>query len=54
MSRFADDFQTIKVFAERDNTGIVHWSRHGRVGHFAALENPEAIVTDLRASVDRR
>ncbi len=24
---FADDFQTIKVFAERDNTNIVHWSR---------------------------
>jgi epoxide hydrolase len=45
---FADDFQTIKVFAERDNTGIVHWSRHDRGGHFAALENPHAIVTDLR------
>ncbi|GAA4892167.1 epoxide hydrolase family protein [Actinomycetospora straminea] len=45
---FADDFQTIKVFAERDNTGIVHWSRHSRGGHFAALEVPEAIVADLR------
>src|SRR3954468_13915037 len=45
---FVDDFQTIKVFAERDNTGIVHWSRHDRGGHFAALENPHAIVTDLR------
>jgi epoxide hydrolase len=45
---FADDFQTIKVFAERDNTGIVYWSRHDRGGHFAALENPHAIVTDLR------
>ena len=45
---FADDFQTIKVFAERDNTNIVHWSRHEQGGHFAALENPHAIVTDLR------
>ena len=41
--------RTIKVFAERDNTGIVHWSRHDRGGHFAALENPHAIVTDLRS-----
>ena len=24
---FADDFQTIRPFAERDNTNIVHWSR---------------------------
>ena len=24
---FADDFQTIRAFAERDNTNIVHWSR---------------------------
>ena len=45
---FADDFQTIKVFAERDNKGIVHWSRHERGGHYAAMEVPDAIVTDLR------
>jgi epoxide hydrolase len=45
---FADDFQTIKVFAERDNTGIVHWSRHERGGHYAALEVPDALVGDLR------
>ncbi|MDD7940052.1 hypothetical protein PHK61_16645 [Actinomycetospora lutea] len=45
---FADDFQTIKVFAERDNTGVVHWSRHERGGHFAVMEVPEAVVADLR------
>ena len=45
---FADDFQTIKVFAERDNTNIVHWSRHEQGGHFAALELPEVIAADLR------
>ena len=45
---FADDFQTIRAFAERDNTNIVHWSRFDRGGHFAAMENPHAIVTDLR------
>lgn len=46
---FADDFQTIKVFAERDNSNIVHWSRFERGGHFASLEVPELVVQDLRA-----
>ena len=45
---FADDFQTIKVFAERDNTGIVHWSRFETGGHFAALEVPEVVAADIR------
>ena len=46
---FKDDFQTIRVFAERDNTNIVHWSRFEQGGHFAALEVPELVVADLRA-----
>jgi epoxide hydrolase len=46
---FKDDFQTIKVFAERDNSNIVHWSRFDEGGHFAALEVPEAVVGDIRA-----
>jgi len=46
---FADDFQTIRVFAERDNTNIVHWSRFERGGHYAALEVPEVVAGDIRA-----
>ncbi|MGX7824613.1 epoxide hydrolase family protein [Actinokineospora sp. 24-640] len=46
---FADDFQTIRVFAERDNTNIVHWSRFERGGHFAALEVPDVLAEDIRA-----
>ena len=46
---FADDFQTIRVFAERDNSTIVHWSRFEKGGHFAALEVPEILVDDIRA-----
>ena len=46
---FADDFQTIKVFAQRDNSNVVHWSRFERGGHFAALEVPELVVGDIRA-----
>ena len=37
---FADDFRTIRAFAERDNTNIVHWSHFDRGGHYAAMEVP--------------
>lgn len=46
---FKDDFQTIRVFAERDNSNIVHWSRFDEGGHYAALEVPDAVVGDIRA-----
>ncbi|OZB85693.1 MAG: epoxide hydrolase [Microbacterium sp. 14-71-5] len=46
---FKDDFQTIRVFAERDNDNIVHWSRFDEGGHFAALERPDVLAGDVRA-----
>jgi pimeloyl-ACP methyl ester carboxylesterase len=46
---FKDDFQTIKVFAERDNSNIVHWSHFDKGGHFAALEVPEHVADDIQA-----
>lgn len=46
---FKDDFQTIRVFAERDNSNIVHWSRFDEGGHFAALERPDLVAADIRA-----
>ena len=46
---FADDFQTIRFFAERDNTNITHWARFDKGGHFAALEVPEVVAGDIRA-----
>jgi len=46
---FKDDFQTIRVFAERDNSNIVHWSRFEQGGHYAALEVPELVAGDIRA-----
>jgi len=46
---FRDDFQTIRPLAERDNANIQHWSEFDEGGHFAVLENPDAIVGDLRA-----
>jgi pimeloyl-ACP methyl ester carboxylesterase len=46
---FADDFRTIKVFAERDNSNIVHWSTFDGGGHYASLEAPEVLAGDIRA-----
>ena len=46
---FKDDFQTIRLFAERDNSNIVHWSRFEEGGHFAALEVPSVLAGDIRA-----
>ncbi len=48
VSDFAADFQTIRTFAERDNSNIVQWTRHERGGHFAAIEVPELVAADLR------
>lgn len=43
-----DILRPVRRFAERDNT-IVGWVEHERGGTFAALEQPEAFVTDIRA-----
>ena len=45
---FADDFKTIRPFAERDNTNIVSWTEHPRGGHFASMEVPDELVRVLR------
>jgi epoxide hydrolase len=43
-----DILRPIRRFAERDNN-IVGWVEHERGGTFAALEQPEVFVTDVRA-----
>jgi hypothetical protein len=45
---FAHDFQTIRPFAERDNSNIVHWNEYAEGGHYASLEVPTLVVDDLR------
>ena len=46
---FARDIaQPIRRTAERGNH-ILHWSEFDRGGHFAAMEQPELLVTDIRA-----
>ncbi|PJI95174.1 epoxide hydrolase family protein [Luteimicrobium subarcticum] len=48
VSVFADDFQTIRSLAARDNDRIEQFVEHPDGGHYAALERPAEIVADLR------
>jgi epoxide hydrolase len=43
-----DMFLPVRRFAERDFTNIVQWSEFDRGGHFAAMEEPDLFVADLR------
>jgi pimeloyl-ACP methyl ester carboxylesterase len=46
---FARDIaQPVRRTAERDNQ-IVHWSEFDHGGHFAAMEQPELLVGEIRA-----
>ena len=46
---FADDFVSMRPFAERDNTDIVSWTERPSGGHFAAMEVPDAVAEEIRA-----
>lgn len=50
---FEHDFQSVRTFAERDNTDIVHWTHHEGGGHFAALEAPLTLAEDVRVFFTR-
>lgn len=45
---FPRNFLSVRMLAERDNPTIEHWSEPDDGGHFAAIDNPTALVTDLR------
>jgi epoxide hydrolase len=42
-----DNFIPLRHVAEQTNT-IVRWTEYDRGGHFAAIEQPEMLVTDIR------
>jgi pimeloyl-ACP methyl ester carboxylesterase len=43
-----DIFAPIRRFADRDIPAITHWTEFERGGHFAAMEQPELLVDDVR------
>jgi hypothetical protein len=46
---FAEDFVSMRPFAERDNTDIVSWTERPTGGHFASMEVPHAVAEEVRA-----
>ncbi|WP_052423269.1 epoxide hydrolase family protein [Nonomuraea candida] len=47
-----DITRPVRRFVERDNT-VVHWQEYDRGGHFAAMEVPDLLVSDVRRFFDR-
>ncbi|MPZ80463.1 MAG: hypothetical protein GEV28_08735 [Actinophytocola sp.] len=45
---FADDFLSIRRFAERDHN-VVHWPEFDRGGHFSGTDAADLLTGDLRA-----
>lgn len=45
---FADDFQSIRRFAERDHSNIVRWTHYDRGSHFAPHDASDLLVVDIR------
>jgi pimeloyl-ACP methyl ester carboxylesterase len=51
VSAFPDElYQAPRSWAERAYPRLIHYNRHERGGHFAAWEQPQALVSDLRAA----
>lgn len=49
LAQFRDDIHAIRRFAERDHANIVSWNVYDTGGHFAAHQEPELLVDDVRA-----
>ena len=45
---FANDFQSIRRFADRDHANIVSWNRYDRGGHFSPQDAPDLLLDDIR------
>jgi epoxide hydrolase len=45
---FADDFQSVRRFAERDHANIISWNHYERGSHFAPQDAPDLLVDDIR------
>lgn len=48
LCNFADIFQSIRIFAERDHQNIVSWKVYDRGDHFATQTAPDLLINDLR------
>jgi hypothetical protein len=45
---FANDFQSVRRFAERDHANITQWTRYDRGSHWATDDAPDLLLADIR------
>jgi epoxide hydrolase len=45
---FANDFQSVRRFADRDHANIVSWNRYDRGSHFSPHDAPDLLLDDIR------
>ncbi len=48
VAMFADDFKSIRRFADRDHANIVGWTSYDRGSHFAPHDAPDLLAADMR------
>ena len=46
---FAEDFQSVRRFADRDHANIVSWNRYPRGSHFSPHDATDLLVDDIRS-----
>jgi pimeloyl-ACP methyl ester carboxylesterase len=45
---FAEDFQSVRRFSDRDHANIVRWTRYDRGSHFSPQDAPDLLLSDIR------
>jgi hypothetical protein len=45
---FAEDFQSIRKFSDRDHANIVSWNRYPTGSHFSPHDATDLLVDDIR------
>lgn len=45
---FAQDFQSVRRFSERDHANIVSWNRYPSGSHFATRDATDLLISDIR------
>jgi epoxide hydrolase len=45
---FAEDFQSVRKFADRDHANIVSWNHYDRGSHFSPHDAPDLLLADIR------
>ncbi|NED94653.1 epoxide hydrolase [Phytoactinopolyspora alkaliphila] len=48
LAGFANDFISMRRFAERDHANIVQWNTYDTGGHYSAHQVPDVLVSDIR------